>query len=105
MTTSTSAASAAKRDWRRSSVKADLDRVLSDFMDAWNAGRRPDIEDYLAHVDPEKQRQLADEITNWLTWAPTPDYDDETYAQIRAEPVVQDVIAAVDQPAGLWPSL
>src|SRR3954471_22683214 len=105
MTSSTSAAAAARSDWRRSSVKADLDRVLSDYMDAWNSGQRPDIEHYLARVEPDQRRQLADEIANWLTWAPTPDYDDATYAQIRADPLVQDVIAAVDEPAGLWPSL
>ena len=86
-------------------MKADLDRVLSEFMDAWNAGRRPDVEDYLERVAPEQRRELADEITNWLTWAPAPDYDEATYERIRVDPLVREVVAAVDRPAGLWPSL
>jgi hypothetical protein len=86
-------------------VKADLDRILSEFMDAWNAGRRPDVEDYLARVAPGERRELADEITNWLAWAPTPAYDEATYEQLRADPLVRAVVAAVDEPAGLWRTL
>jgi hypothetical protein len=87
-------------------VTADLDQILSDFMDAWNAGRRPDVGEYLARVPPGAERQeLAEQITTWLTWAPTPDYDDATYDAIAAEPVVREVVAAVEQPAGLWPAL
>jgi Helix-turn-helix domain len=87
-------------------VNADLDRILSDFMDAWNAGRRPDVDEYLARApDGPPRRELAEQITSWLTWAPTPDYDDATYEQIRAEPLVREVVAAVDQTAGLWPAL
>jgi hypothetical protein len=87
-------------------VHPDLDRILSEFIDAWNAGRRPDVGEYLARVPPGSERtELAGEITTWLTSAPTPDYDDATYAQIAAEPLVREVVAAVEQPAGLWPTL
>jgi hypothetical protein len=87
-------------------VTADLDRILSDFMDAWNAGRRPDVGDFLSRVPPGPERaELADQITTWLTWAPTPDYDDATYDEIASEPLVREVVAAVEQPAGLWPAL
>lgn len=86
-------------------MKADLDRILSEFMDAWNAGRRPDVDAYLERVPAANRAELADEIASWLTWAPTPPLDHEDYEAIRAEPLVREVVAALDEPAGLWPSL
>jgi transcriptional regulator with XRE-family HTH domain len=83
-----------------------IDQVLSDFIDAWNSGRRPRVLDYLAQVPegPERDR-LADEITMWLEVAPTPAYDERTRAEIRAEPSVRRVFDAVGEHAGLWPDL
>jgi transcriptional regulator with XRE-family HTH domain len=82
------------------------DQVLSDFIDAWNAGRRPRLRDYLARVPDGPQRDdLADQISTWLEVAPTPDYDAATRAEIRAEPVVQQIFEAVGDDAGLWPQL
>ena len=57
------------------------DQVLSDFIDAWNAGRRPRVREYLARLpDGPERDELADQITTWLEVAPTPAYDDETRA-------------------------
>jgi transcriptional regulator with XRE-family HTH domain len=82
------------------------EQVLSDFIDAWNAGRRPRVRDYLARVPDGAQRDdLADQISSWLEVAPTPDYDAATRAEIRAEPVVRQIFEAVGQDAGLWPQL
>jgi transcriptional regulator with XRE-family HTH domain len=82
------------------------EQVLSDFIDAWNAGRRPRVRDYLARVPDGAQRDdLADQISSWLEVAPTPDYDAAARAEIRAEPVVQQIFEAVGQDAGLWPQL
>jgi transcriptional regulator with XRE-family HTH domain len=82
------------------------EQVLSDFIDAWNAGRRPRLRDYLARVPDGTQRDdLADQITTWLEVAPTPDYDAATRAEIRAEPVVQEIFEAVGADSGLWPQL
>jgi hypothetical protein len=65
------------------------DQVLNDFIDAWNAGRRPRVREYLARIpDGPDRDELADQITSWLEVAPTPSYDEETRAQIRAEPIV-----------------
>jgi transcriptional regulator with XRE-family HTH domain len=82
------------------------EQVLSDFIDAWNAGRRPRLRDYLARVPDGPQRDdLADQIGTWLDVAPTPDYDAATRAEIRAEPVVQQIFEAVGDGEGLWPQL
>jgi transcriptional regulator with XRE-family HTH domain len=82
------------------------EQVLSDFIDAWNAGRRPRVRDYLTRVpDAAEREQLAEQISTWLTVAPTPDYGDEARAEIRAEPVVQQIFEALGEDAGLWPQL
>ncbi len=82
------------------------DRVLADFVDAWSAGRRPRVLDYLARVPGAAERdELADRIAAWLLVAPAPVLDDVTRAQIRREPVVAGVLRAADELAGAWPQL
>ena len=82
------------------------DHLLSDFIDDWNAGRRPDVRSYLQRVPAGPGREeLAEQLTRWLEVAPTPAYDEPTRAAIRAEPVVQRVFAAADDEAGLWPQV
>jgi hypothetical protein len=82
------------------------EQVLSDFIDAWNAGRRPRVREYLARVPEGATRDdLADQISTWLEVAPAPRHSSATRAQIRAEPIVQSVFAAVGDDAGLWPSV
>jgi transcriptional regulator with XRE-family HTH domain len=61
------------------------DRILSAFMDAWVAGERPRLEDYLERVDPAERAALADAIDDFVTLAPLPRYDDAALAAIRAE--------------------
>lgn len=82
------------------------EQVLSDFIDAWNAGRRPRVIEYLARVPEGAVRdELADRISTWLELAPTPDYSQATRAEIRAEPIVRRVHEAVGEDAGLWPAV
>jgi transcriptional regulator with XRE-family HTH domain len=86
-------------------VPPDPDRILSDFIDAWNAGHRPDLDEHLARAaEPDRDQLLAD-ITAFVAFAPTPDYDDAALAAIRAEPVVASAAAAATAPGGLWPAL
>ena len=74
-------------------MTADLDQILSEFMDAWTSGRRPDVDEHLARV-PESQRdELAGLIHSFLTVAPTPDYDDRAFDELRSEPLVRDIVA------------
>lgn len=83
----------------------DRDRILSEFIDAWNAGSRPDVDDYLARAPADEQGELADQLLSFLTFAPTPSYDDDTLAAIRAEPIVAAALAAPGHAGGLLPSL
>jgi transcriptional regulator with XRE-family HTH domain len=81
------------------------DQVLSAFIDAWNAGRRPRTLEYLRRVpDGPEREQLAEQITAWLELAPTPDYDADARSAIRAEPVVAALLENADADAGLWPA-
>jgi transcriptional regulator with XRE-family HTH domain len=86
-------------------VPPDPDRILSDFIDAWNAGRRPDVDEHLARADEPDREQLLADITAFVAFAPTPAYDDEALAAIRAEPAVASAAAAARTGAGLWPAL
>ena len=83
----------------------DRDRILSEFIDAWNAGSRPDVDDYISRAPAKEQGELADQLLSFLTFAPTPSYDDGTLAAIRAEPIVAAALAAPAQRGGLLPSL
>jgi hypothetical protein len=79
------------------------DQVLSEFMDAWNAGRRPRMRDYLERVPAGPERdELADDIGTWLEVAPTPAYSAQTRAAIRSEPVVEAIFASVGADEGAW---
>jgi len=86
-------------------VTFDRDRILSEFIDAWNAGSRPDVDDYLARAPADEQGELADQLLSFLTFAPTPSYDDEALAAIRAEPIVAAALTAPDHRGGLLPAL
>lgn len=83
----------------------DRDQVLSEFIDAWNAGRRPDVDDYLVRVPEPERPELADQLVTFLTVAPTPAYSDEALDAIRAEPVVAQALGAPAERGGLLPSL
>jgi hypothetical protein len=86
-------------------VTSDRDQILSEFIDAWNAGRRPDVDDHLARVPEQERAELADQLVSFLSFAPTPDYDEDALAAIRAEPVVADALAAPSTRGGLLPDL
>lgn len=83
----------------------DSERILSEFVDAWNAGERPDVDDYLARVPSHQQGDLADRLASFLSVAPTPAYSDAALEAIRADPIVAGVLAARDGQAGLLPTL
>jgi hypothetical protein len=82
------------------------EQVLSEFIDAWNAGGRPRVREYLERVpDGAARDALADQISTWLELAPAPEHDEAGRAQIRAEPAVRHVLEAVGGDAGLWPQV
>ena len=93
------------KNWRRSSVPPDREQILSEFIDAWNAGARPDVDDYLARAAEPDRAELADELVSFMTFAPTPAYSDEALAAIRAEPIVAEALGAPAARGGLLPAL
>jgi hypothetical protein len=86
-------------------VTTDRERILSQFIDAWHAGQRPDVDDFVDRAPAEERNELADDIATFLTWAPTPAYDGAALDAIEAEPIVAEALAAARGPGGLWPSL
>lgn len=91
--------------WERSFVSTVREQVLSEFIDAWNAGKRPDVDDYVTRVPEGEQAELAEDLIGFLAFAPTPEYSDEALAAIRTEPIVAESLAASAQSGGLLPSL
>jgi hypothetical protein len=82
------------------------EQILSEFIDAWNAGERPRARQYLSRVPQGPERdELAEGITVWLETAPSPRFTAERRAEIRREPIVADVLAAADEGRGLWPQV
>src|SRR5688500_1390547 len=80
------------------------DRVLSEFIDEWNAGRRPRVRDYLARLpDGPARDELADAITDWLSVAPTPAYSEGTRGAIRAEVARTFELSRLRERAGFSP--
>jgi transcriptional regulator with XRE-family HTH domain len=73
------------------------ERVLSEFIDAWMAGRRPRMRDYLTRVGDDEREPLAEQIAVWLEVAPTPDFDAATRAAVRAEPAVQRALGGANE--------
>jgi len=86
-------------------VTTDRDRILSEFIDAWNAGRRPSIDEYLARVPEPEREGLLEDITSYISWAPTPAYDDAALAQIRAEPAMAAALSGYRKRPASWPAL
>jgi hypothetical protein len=84
---------------------ANSERLLSEFIDAWNAGRRPQVQDYLDHAPEEEREELAGLIAAFVDQAPTPAYSPETIAEIRKEPVVVELSALIESRSGAWPSV
>lgn len=75
-----------------------VEQILGEFIDAWGAGRRPDVDAYLDRAPPARRDELAAQLATWLELAPTPAYDDATRAAISREPTLA---AALDAAAGM----
>src|SRR3954454_15722265 len=66
-------------------MSSTREQVLSEFVDAWNAGQRPDVDEYIARVPAEEQVALGEELATFLTFAPAPAYSEDALTAIRAE--------------------
>src|SRR4051794_6839442 len=83
----------------------DPDRILSEFIDAWAAGERPEPEDYIERAPVPTRDALADDIATYLEHAPTPAYSPATLDELMADPAVTELAAAIESERGLWPAL
>ncbi len=85
---------------------SDVDALLSRFIEEWNAGQRPSVEGYLNEVlEGAARDDLSDQISTFLTYAPTPHYDDATMVQLLAEPAVQAATTAFESEGSAWGAL
>ena len=53
-----------------------VDEILGEFIDAWKAGERPDLDAFLERVPAGDRDELAAGIAAWLHIAPTPELPD-----------------------------
>src|SRR5437764_15485047 len=83
-------------------MSSTREQVLSEFVDAWNAGQRPDVDEYIARVPAQEQVALGEELATFLTFAPGPAYSDDALAAIRAE--IADAVGAGEE-RGLFGAL
>lgn len=81
------------------------DRLLNEFVDAWNAGERPRVEDYVDRAPEDERDELALLLGTFLENAPQPRYSAETLAQIEGEATVAQLSSLIDSESGLWPTL
>ena len=64
-----------------------IEQLLGEFIDAWNAGERPDVDAYLRRARKKDRDELASQLETWLQIAPTPSYSKSSRAAIAKEPV------------------
>jgi transcriptional regulator with XRE-family HTH domain len=85
-------------------MTTSIDTLLGQFIEAWNAGERPDVRDYLERAADADRDALADALTTWLEVAPAPAYDEATLAAIAREPALRAALDALEErepvPAG-----
>lgn len=85
-------------------MSTSSETLLSQFIDAWTSGERPDVDAYVSRAADSERDLLEREIHTFLLHAPTPSYSDEVRDQIAIEPLTR---AVADMPGelGLWPTL
>jgi hypothetical protein len=80
-----------------------IDRLLNEFVDAWNAGNRPDVDDYVERAPEAERNELAGLIGAFLEIAPTPPYSPEQLEALRADPLVEAVARVAEDEPGPTP--
>jgi len=75
-----------------------IEQLVGQFIDDWNAGRRPDVLAFLERAAPQDRNALDSQLETWLELAPTPAYDEPTRQSIASEPAL---LTALDAAAAL----
>ncbi len=82
---------------------SDVDALLSRFIEEWNAARRPSVEVYVDQAPEGAARDdLAGQISTFLTYAPTPRYDESAMAELLGESAVQAAATAFESEGSAW---
>lgn len=82
----------------------DVAHILGEFIAAWNAGDRPRLGAYLERVPEGDRDELAEQIQTFLMIAPEPEYDEATWSQMTAAPMIARAAAEAMEPEP-WPQL
>lgn len=82
-----------------------LETLLNEFVDDWNAGRRPRVDQFVERAPEDERDELAGLIGAYLEVAPTPPYTSEQLAELGRDPTVEAIAALPEGLSGLWPSL
>ena len=83
-----------------------IDRLFSDFVDAWNRGDDPRVEDCArARAARRARRPAARCCADWLAIAPTPALSPPAARAVAADPILRAAVAATGRDAGAWPEL
>lgn len=73
-----------------------VERIVGEFIDAWKAGRRPDVTEYIERAPEPERDDVAAQLATWLEIAPTPDYDRATLERIDREPILAAALDAAE---------
>lgn len=84
---------------------AEMERLLSEFIDAWNVGSRPAVRDFLDRAEPTERSELSEAIAAFLDVAPTPAYSEAAMRALHEEPAVAAATSAFENGGSRWPSL
>jgi hypothetical protein len=86
-------------------VTKDREQAFSEFVDAWNAGKRPDLEDYAARVPEDEHAEFAADVVAFMALADTPAYSEADMRAIESDPALVAALSAAEAPAQLLPAL
>lgn len=75
------------------------------FARAWEAGELPDPDAYLSQARPAERAELSERIRAYLAVAPEPEWDDDAWSQLAADPAVARALEIPLTEPEPWPSL
>ena len=81
------------------------DQLYNRFVDAWNAGERPDVDDYAVQVPEGERAQFLQMVSLFLERAPAPPLSDEQRQAVQSHPAYQQAAKLAGTEEGLWSTL
>lgn len=84
---------------------ASADQLFNRFVDAWNEGKRPDVDDYAPQIPEEERSDFLRMVSLFLEAAPSPPLTDEQREQVRTQPAFQRSVELAESSEGFWSTL